>query len=384
MKVAHISDSHLGYLQYRLVDRRNDFLKAFKQAVERAIDERVDLIIHTGDLFETFHPDVSTISEVISVFKEIKDTGIPVFAITGNHDRVLRRGYSPPHRILKDLDLIILIDPVGSVEYKGVFIAGMRYFPRTYIKSIKERFFSEFSEKAQNSDFSIFMFHQGLDQYLYYDYAYELNISDLPDGFDYYAGGHVHSFIRTEFKGGVLSYAGSTEFRSKREVKGGRRGFNIFNLETKDLHRVELSNLREFFVVETDEERAPNDLKELLEKVKSCSEKPVVLIDYTYEKLDIYSLDSLIREIKRNSLYLKVSENKKIKEGSYVPVDTNKSYSEIYEEFMKEKGAPEEVLALGRQIVEGNVEDVSQIVEGFLKEFLGETFNEFKRFSETK
>lgn len=383
MRVAHISDSHLGYFQYRLNERREDFLKAFREAVRRAIEERVDFIIHTGDLFESYHPDVSTISEAISVFKEIKDAGIPVFSITGNHDRVLRRGYSPPHRILKDLDLIELIDPVGDLNYEGVYIAGMRYFPKTYMKGIKERFFSKFSENAQRADFSIFMFHQGLDQYLYYDYAYELNISDLPEGFNYYAGGHIHAFIRTNFKGGVLSYAGSTEFRSKREVKAGKRGFNIFNLETGELQRVELQNLREFFVVETDEERAPEELRELLEKVKDCREKPVVLIDYSYKNSDLNSLEELIEELKKHSLIVKISENRLLDEEQTITTE-NKSYGEIYEEFLKSQGAPKEVINIGRQIVDGSPNDVHQIVEGFLKEFLGEAFDGFKKFSEAK
>ena len=332
MRVAHISDNHLGYFQYRLNERREDFLKAFREAVRRAIEERVDFIIHTGDLFESYHPDVSTISEAISVFKEIKDAGIPVFSITGNHDRVLRRGYSPPHRILKDLDLIELIDPAGDLNYEGVYIAGMRYFPKTYMKGIKERFFSKFSENAQRADFSIFMFHQGLDQYLYYDYAYELNISDLPEGFNYYAGGHIHAFIRTNFKGGILSYAGSTEFRSKREVKAGRRGFNIFNLETGELQRVELQNLREFFVVETDEERAPEELRELLEKVKDCREKPVVLVDYSYKNSDLNSLEELIEELKKHSLIVKISENMLLDEEQTITTE-NKSYGEYTRNF---------------------------------------------------
>ena len=383
MRIAHISDSHLGYFQYRLNERKEDFLKAFREAVRRAIEEKVDFIIHTGDLFESYHPDVSTISEAISVFKEIKDAGIPVFSITGNHDRVLRRGYSPPHRILKDLDLIELIDPVGDLNYEGVYIAGMRYFPKTYMKGIKERFFSKFSENAQRADFSIFMFHQGLDQYLYYDYAYELNISDLPEGFNYYAGGHIHAFIRTNFKGGILSYAGSTEFRSKREVKAGRRGFNIFNLETGELQRVELQSLREFFVIETDEERAPEELRELLEKVKDCREKPVVLVNYSYKNSDLNSLEELIEKLKKHSLIVKISENRLLDEEQTITTE-NKSYGEIYEEFLKSQGAPKEVISIGRQIVDGSPNDVHQIVEGFLKEFLGEAFDGFKKFSEAK
>jgi exonuclease SbcD len=382
MRVAHISDTHLGYLQYRLIERKNDYLKAFKQAVEKILDLKVDLLIHTGDLFETFHPDVETLSEVISVFRKIKDSGIPVVAIPGNHDRALRRGYSPPHRILKELDLLTLIDPVGDVYLKDVYIAGMRYFPKTFMDGIRERFFEEFSKKAEESGLSIFMFHQGLDQYLYYESAYELGISELPDNFTYYAGGHIHAFIETRLKGGILSFPGSTEFRSKKEAKRGRRGFNVVDLENGKIERVELENLREFLILETNEEKAYEDLKELLEKAKSCNTKPVIIVDYTYQTQDLYSFQEILEELRKFSLVLKVSESR-IHSQQEETVSVNKSYGEIFEEFMKSKGITGEALNIGKQIVESSPEDVHQIVEGFLKSFLKETFDEFKEFSES-
>jgi len=381
MKVAHISDTHLGYLQYRLTERKNDYLKAFVQAVEKILDLNVDLVIHTGDLFETFHPDVATLSETISLFKKIKESGIPVVAIPGNHDRALRKGYSPPHRILKELDLLILIDPIGEVNIGEVYIAGMRYFPKTFMEGIRERFFEEFSKKAE-SGLSIFMFHQGIDQYLNYESAYELGISELPEGFSYYAGGHIHAFIETRLKSGTLSFPGSTEFRSKKEAKRGKRGFNVVDLESGNVERIELEGLREFLIVETSEERAYEDLKELLERAKSCSDKPVVMVDYTYKTRDLYALKEVLEELKNVSLTLRVSE-RRITAETEGTTSLNKSYGEIFEEFMKSQGVTGEALNIGRQIVEGNPEEVHQIVEGFLKKFLGEAFDEFKKFSQS-
>jgi len=382
LKVAHISDSHLGYNQYRLVQRREDFFTAFKRAVDEAIERGVELIIHTGDLFESYHPDMATLSQAIKLFTEIKNRGVKVVAIAGNHDRVLRRGLLSPQKVLSDLELIDFIDPAGSTYYKDLFIAGFRYFPKSFIPAVRERFFDGFSREAERAGVSIFMFHQALDQYLPYEMAYEITVSELPENFSYYAGGHIHTYHVANIKNGIFSYPGATEFHSKVEARAGRRGFNIFDTETGKLERVELEGLRPFFVLKTNEERADGDLRELLEKVKECSQPPVVLIDYSYSKTEITAFSCVLKEIENRSLYLRVYELRQIEGKDPLLTEQTKSYAEIFEEYAKEQKLPKKAVLLGSEVVKGSVEDVSHLVEEFLKGELGDFFEEFKKFAE--
>ena len=382
MKVAHISDSHLGYNQYRLVQRREDFFLAFKKAVDEAVERGVELIIHTGDLFESYHPDMATLSQAIKLFTEIKSRGVKVVAIAGNHDRVLRRGLLSPQKVLSDLELIEFIDPAGSTYYKDLYIAGFRYFPKSLIPAVKEEFFDRFSEEAGKAGVSVFMFHQALDQYLPYEMAYEITVSELPENFSYYAGGHIHTYHVAEVKGGVFSYPGATEFHSKGEARVGRRGFNIFDTETKELERVELEGLRPFFVLKTDEERAPEDLRELLEKVKASHLPPVVLIDYSFSKTEVTAYSGLLSEIKKNSLYLRIYEYRQLEGSNFSFTDQTMSYSEIFREYAENQKLPKKAVVLGSEVVKGSCEEVHHLVEEFLKAELGDFFEEFKKFTE--
>lgn len=52
MKFAHLSDTHLGYRQYGLIEREDDFYNVFNEIVDKIIDERVDFVIHSGDLLK--------------------------------------------------------------------------------------------------------------------------------------------------------------------------------------------------------------------------------------------------------------------------------------------------------------------------------------------
>ncbi len=51
-RILHTADTHLGYRQYGLEERREDFSRAFQQIIEIAISEKADALVHAGDLFD--------------------------------------------------------------------------------------------------------------------------------------------------------------------------------------------------------------------------------------------------------------------------------------------------------------------------------------------
>ncbi|WP_138005730.1 DNA repair exonuclease [Halalkalirubrum salinum] len=85
--ILHISDSHLGKRQYGSDIRREDFAKAFEQAIEVAIDRDVDAVIHTGDLFDDPVPSLPTVMRAADALKPLEEHGIPFYGIVGNHER---------------------------------------------------------------------------------------------------------------------------------------------------------------------------------------------------------------------------------------------------------------------------------------------------------
>ena len=94
--ILHVSDTHIGYQQYRNPTRREDYLDAFEQALQIARGEHpdhdndpVDAVLHTGDLFDdqlTSFDDVFACHEAL---RGLREANIPFYVIVGNHE--LRR-----------------------------------------------------------------------------------------------------------------------------------------------------------------------------------------------------------------------------------------------------------------------------------------------------
>ncbi|ADY72990.1 metallophosphoesterase [Desulfurobacterium thermolithotrophum DSM 11699] len=382
MKIAHISDTHLGYTQYRLSERKKDFFLAFEKAVDRIIEERIDIVIHTGDLFETHQPDMVTLSQCIGILQKLKNAGIEFITITGNHDRVLRKGTIPPHKILEELGLLKLVDPYGVLKMGDLFIAGFRYLPKRMIQQLKASFFEKLQEEVDKSKYSILMFHQGIGQYLPHEESFEMEIFDLPQGFKYYAGGHIHVFVKEKLYNGIFSYAGSTEFRSKKEVLSGRRGFNIFDFKTNELKRIEIEGLRSFELLKVSEDKddIKEKLKELSQRIECYEIPPVVLIDYVYKTTEPEVFKVIFQEIERRALYLKINKKRVTEETIEIESEKGKSFSEFLTDFLKEKNYGETVIKLAEEVIESQTEHVEDILKDYVKKEVGKDWEEIEKY----
>ncbi|MET0600598.1 MAG: exonuclease SbcCD subunit D [Baekduia sp.] len=91
MKLAHLSDTHLGYRRYHYTveggrnTRERDFYKAFERAIDEIIELQPDAIVHSGDLFDGFHPSNTAMLVAVKQFKRLQKAQIPTVVIAGNH-----------------------------------------------------------------------------------------------------------------------------------------------------------------------------------------------------------------------------------------------------------------------------------------------------------
>jgi exonuclease SbcD len=88
-RLLHVSDTHLGKRQYGADVRRDDFAAAFEAAIDVAIAEDVDAVVHTGDLFDSRSPALPDVTRCIDALQRLDDAGIRFLGIVGNHDRKL-------------------------------------------------------------------------------------------------------------------------------------------------------------------------------------------------------------------------------------------------------------------------------------------------------
>src|SRR5260221_7472260 len=83
----HVADTHLGYEQYGMRERFNDFSRAFWDIMDEAANRPVDFVVIAGDLFKKRAIDALTLIHAIEGLWRLKEKGIPVIAIVRNHDR---------------------------------------------------------------------------------------------------------------------------------------------------------------------------------------------------------------------------------------------------------------------------------------------------------
>ncbi|MBE9101311.1 exonuclease subunit SbcD [Vacuolonema iberomarrocanum] len=95
IKLLHLSDIHLGsgfthgYLnpETGLNTRFEDFVKALSLCVDRAIADRVDLVLFGGDAFPDATPPPRVQEAFASQFRRLADAHIPMVLLVGNHDQ---------------------------------------------------------------------------------------------------------------------------------------------------------------------------------------------------------------------------------------------------------------------------------------------------------
>ena len=278
MKFAHLADTHLGYRQYGLAEREKDFYEVFDKVIDRIIEENVDFVIHSGDLFETARPSPMALLTFQKGLLKLKGVGIPIYAIAGNHDVVMRKGSIPPQVIFKKMGLKVISNINPSYMHGDIFIAGLPFFPASHNKALKTKL-AELSEKASKHEKSILVMHQGIDKYI--GYNYELEIGDIPDNFTYYALGHIHKYINENFGKGKLVYPGSGEIWKTSELldyKENGKGFVLVDLDGPKprVKRVKIDIPREFIQRTLDYNDLESDIAGIKETIKDFDKKPIL------------------------------------------------------------------------------------------------------------
>ncbi|TBR07547.1 MAG: metallophosphoesterase, partial [Candidatus Nitrosotenuis sp.] len=71
MIFSHVSDTHLGLMQYGLEERENDIYSAFNESVDTSIRDHVDFVIFAGDIFHVPNPSGMAIVQMANALKRL-------------------------------------------------------------------------------------------------------------------------------------------------------------------------------------------------------------------------------------------------------------------------------------------------------------------------
>ena len=284
---VHVADLHLGYTQYNLEARREDFDNAFKEVVDKTIELKPDFMLIAGDIFQQARPSNVTLENAIGNLKRLRDSGISVLAVDGSHD-------SAPNMITGTI--LNPLDSAGLIHYlprhKGAcwrnencYVYGVPNFrSRRRTEEQMPIFLEENKPELDPSKFNIFLFHMALDIPSVTRPQMEAEASPdmIPEGFNYYAGGHVHIPSKIPFKNGLLIYSGSTETVSYEDAKE-EKGFYHVEVNEKGntkLHRIKLETPRRFIILDRDYTGStPSKITEAaIRLIKEADEEGAVII----------------------------------------------------------------------------------------------------------
>jgi len=257
---VHASDLHLGYAQYGLEARRQDFDNAFKELVDKTIELKPDFMIIAGDLFHQARPSNVTLENTIRSFKRLKDANIPVLTVDGSHD-------SAPNTITGTI--LHPLDSAGLIQHlprhsgacwrkpECCYVYGIPNFHNKHkTEEALPKFMAENPPTPSNKVCNIFVFHAAVDLPSVKPPYIEAEVSpeQLPSGFDYYAAGHVHERYLGRFKDGFLAYSGCTETADYREAKYPKGFLHVTVNEKGEVKPefIELTSTRKFVIFEQD------------------------------------------------------------------------------------------------------------------------------------
>jgi DNA repair exonuclease SbcCD nuclease subunit len=293
MQFAHIADTHLGYRQYGLTERENDFFEVFDQAIREIVQERPDFVIHSGDLFEYSRPPTRALLTVQKGILRLKEEKIPIYAIAGNHDVVMRKNALPPQILYKNFGLK-LISPKKPFYLEGdIFIGGAPYASRYHSKQLIERL-QNIEKKSLDYKKRILVLHQGIDRYM--PYEYEIKIGDVPQSFNYCAFGHIHERVVDDFGEGKLAYPGSTEIWRSNELEGYKKngkGFYLVDVsgDLPEIQNIDLELPREFIKEIIPYNRLEEEISQLKIHVAHLAKKPLLNLTVeggNFSRSDLY------------------------------------------------------------------------------------------------
>lgn len=247
IEFVHLADTHLGYRQYGLDERFRDWGNATKQAIDYAVRNDVDMVIHSGDLFNSNKIDQDALVQAFQILSSLKENDIPFLVTEGNHDRRRGRQKNTTMDVLERLGYCKFLTPSGKDISKSIFkvggynVVGLGY-PGMYLKNWIGDYVEQLPEDGRN----IAMLHAGVEGYIegMASHITPERLEELRERTVYLALGHYHDSFKLDdwaFNPGSVE---REKFERKNRpkiffhvnVRDGRVEFEEVQLDTRPMH----------------------------------------------------------------------------------------------------------------------------------------------------
>lgn len=358
VRFAHIADCHLG--SWRQQELQDLNFSSFQKAIEIILDEKIDFVLISGDLFDSAYPPIEILKKTFGEFRKLKELNVPVYLIAGSHD------YSASGKTFLDV-----------LEKAGLCINVEKFkINETEKTELEPTLFNEkiaiygFSGKKSSMEVdelkkvfikgiyqnTILMLHTTINEVSSNELINSIDKNELPLA-DYYAMGHIHQRFCHQEKNSYYVYPGPTfpnNFQELADLKSGSfqiteirdkiRTINI-KIPTKDIVYLELEIKNSFTATE-----------EIIEKIDKLNLK---------DKIFLLKLKGVLETGKSGDI----------------------KFNEI-EEFVKKKNAFSYLRNISQlktkesefTIHSANIDNVEEMEKSLLNKFSLENPNDFNKF----
>ncbi|MBC8501920.1 MAG: exonuclease SbcCD subunit D [Nitrosopumilus sp.] len=297
MLFSHIADTHLGLVQYGSNEREQDVYDVFNQAIDRSIKDNVDFVIFAGDIFHVPNPNGTAVIQMGNALKRLKQNNIDSFFILGDHDISRIRGTPIPY-IYHNLEFSKYIGNGKPIEYKGIMLAGLDKIRKNEMSQYEETFSNLDKSVEKFSGHKILVLHQGITEFN--KFAGELQSTDLPKNFTYYAMGHLHDKDIKQFNhlNGPIAYPGSIELTTSEGIKETKKGFFEVDISGNEAipNWIELDT-RPQFSVNADYKELTKTIDEVIEKISDFTKKPIIEVKIQGNDIDTDHIQAQITRL---------------------------------------------------------------------------------------
>ena len=243
MKFAHIADTHIKNLKYH-----HEYKEVFEQLYETLRDEKVDCIVHCGDIAHTKTQISPEFVEMCSDFFRNLATIAPTYIILGNHDGNLknssRQDALTPIADALDLQHLHLLKDSGEAVLNDSFCLN--------VLSVFDE--DNWCAPTDEDKINIALYHgsiSGVKTDLGWIMEHGEHDIGIFDNFDFAFLGDIHKTNQKLDTEGRIRYPGSTIQQNHGETND--KGFGIWEIEDKETfsyRHVELINPKPFITIE--------------------------------------------------------------------------------------------------------------------------------------
>jgi DNA repair exonuclease SbcCD nuclease subunit len=254
MRVAAMGDAHLGRTYYPITttsgvnQREFDFEQAFEAAVDLALAQKPELVLWLGDIFDHPRPTYRSFRVAQRGLARIRDHGLAVVVISGNHDTPRLPGTGSPYSALADnFPEFHFAHRLAyeRVEFPGLVVHAV---PQMLTVEATLAALDEADRRRSGTATNLLITHPRLTQ-LQPRHA-DINEIEVDAGrlqSDLVLLGHYHAYARVS---DGMWYAGSTDTFSFADDPERPKGLVLLDTDSGECRHVPLSGLRPLISLE--------------------------------------------------------------------------------------------------------------------------------------